>query len=147
MPVRKQITVKLTEKDADSLYKIAKQNHLSVAEQSRQFIKKGISVDAYQNDEEKILEHMKTALREVLDPQVERMVKISVKNAISSSVNLLYTSMMLYRICARDVRPKLEEFMEQARLMGIRFVQLSKGSIDDFLKSSMEQLNELWEGK
>ena len=147
MPVRKQITVKLNEKDADSLYKIAKQNHLSVAEQSRRFIQKGISVDAYQNDEEKILEHMKAALREVLDPQVERMVKISVKNAISSSVNLLYTSMMLYRICARDVRPKLEEFMEQARLMGIRFVQLSKGSIDDFLKSSMEQLNELWEGK
>lgn len=147
MPVRKQITVKLNEKDADSLYKIAKQNHLSVAEQSRRFIQKGISVDAYQNDEEKILEHIKAALREVLDPQVERMVKISVKNAISSSVNLLYTSMMLYRICARDVRPKLEEFMEQARLMGIRFVQLSKGSIDDFLKSSMEQLNELWEGK
>ena len=145
MEQRKMLTCRLTEQEAEKLAQVAKQNNLSVSEQVRRYVNKGITVDAYQTDEEKILANMKGALREVLDPQIDRIVKITVKNAIASSVNLLYTAMMLYRVCTKEVRPKLEVFMEDARRMGIRFVQLKEGSIDEYLKTSMARLNEVWE--
>jgi len=88
---------------------------------------------------------MQAALKSVLDPQIERMVKIAVKSSIASSVNLLYTSMLLYRLCEPKSRPKLEEFMDAARMEGIRFVQMGKGSIEGFLKSAMEKLVAMWD--
>ena len=145
MEERKQITVKLEMRDSQALLKLSQANNITLAEQARRYIKKGMSVDLYANDEAKIIENMKTALEQVLDPHIDRIVKITVKNAIASSINLLYTAMLLYRICAPASRPKLDIFMEDARKMGIRFVQLSKGSIDEFLKSSMATLNDMWE--
>jgi len=142
---RRQLCIKLPADEAEDLLKTARKNNITITEQIRRYIKKGMSVDAYQNDEEKILANTRAALKDVLDPQIERMVKIMVKSSIASSVNLLYTSMLLYRLCSREVRPKLEAFMENARHMGIKFVQLGKGSVDEFLKNSMEALNAMWE--
>ena len=145
IPGHKQLSVRLSDEDLERIHKFARKNNIAVAEQARRYIIKGMSVEAYQNDEEKILANTRAALKEVLDPQIERMVKIMVKSSIASSVNLLYTSMLLSRLCAREARPKLESFMENARHMGIKFVQLGKGSVDEFLKSSMEALNAMWE--
>lgn len=142
---RAQITLRIPKDMDDQIFQLAKRNHMTKTEQIRRLISKSLSQSSYQEDESKIIDNMQNALKAVLDPQIERMVKISVKNSIASSVNLLYTAMMLYRICAKEARPKLMVFMEEARQMGIRFVQLGKGSIDDFLKTSMERLNETWD--
>ena len=142
---RAQITLRIPKEMDDQIFQLAKRNHLTKTEQIRRLIKKSMSQQAYQEDEEKILAHMQAALKSVLDPQIERMVKIAVKNSIASSVNLLYTSMLLYRLCEPKSRPKLEEFMDAARMEGIRFVQMGKGSIEGFLKSAMEKLVAMWD--
>lgn len=142
---RRQFCIKVPIQEAEALEKMARKNNITITEQVRRYIKKGMTVDAYQEDEEQILANMRSSLKTVLDPQIDRMVKITVKNSISSSVNLLYTSMLLYRMCKPDARQRLEQFMEDARVMGIRFVQLGKGSVDDFLKRSMATLNAMWE--
>lgn len=141
-----QVTLRLPMEMDEQLFALAKRNHITKTEQIRRLLVHGLSQKNYQEDESNILANMQTALREVLDPQIDRFAKLGSKNAIASSVNLLLTSMLLSRLCAPDSRPKLEQFEREARKMGIRFVQYSKGSIENFLESSMEQLNAMWEG-
>lgn len=145
MESRKLIAFRVLESEAEKLENVARKNNITVSEQVRRYIEKGMTVDAYQNDETQILANMQTSLKTVLEPQIERMVKIMVKNSISASVDMLYTGIMMNRVCSPDLRPRLEDNMEEARRLAIRFVQLGKGSVDDFLTHSMEYLNTKWE--
>lgn len=142
---RKQLSVRLPDDDLERIHKLAKENNISTAEQARRYIIKGMSVDAYQNDEGKILVNMQESLKAVLEPEINRIVKISVKNSIASSINLLYTAFLVYRIASPESQAKLEPIMDEARRLGISFVQLGKGSIDDFVKTSIQKIEATWE--
>lgn len=146
MDKRKQLCIKLPVAEAEQLMKMAKKNNITITEQVRRYIAKGMTVEAYQNDEEKILADMQIALKSVLDPQIERMVKINVKNSITSSISALHIAALLYRLTTNDIsRKKLEVLFEQARRLGIEFVRQGQGSVDDFLKNAVAQINETWE--
>lgn len=146
MEKRRQMSIKLPEKEAEQLMKMAKKNNITITEQTRRYISKGLLVDAYQQDEARILDNTKTALKEILDPQVERLAKINAKNAITSSVNWLYTAFLVYQTAKPESRVKLEPVMDTARRLGISFVKLGKGSVDDFLRDSIKYINDMWEG-
>lgn len=112
----------------------------------RKLVNKGITLNAFQNDEEKILADMQAALKTVLDPQVERLVKVSVKNSIASSMNLLCTAAFMSRLATNEnSRKKLDALIAQARRLGIAFVQQGQGSIDEYLKESLRQIDETWD--
>lgn len=104
-----------------------------------------MTVDSYQNDEERILANMRASLKQVLDPQIERMVKINVKNSVSSSINLLYTAFLMHRMARGESKLKLDAVMNEVRRLGIGFVQQAKGSIDDFVRASIEKIEAMWE--
>lgn len=142
---RAPLSIRLTEDIKDRLQKVAAKKRISVSDLVRELIDQGLSADAYREDEAKVLANMQVALREELAPSIERLAKIGSKNAIASSVNLLLTSMLLERWCKPESKPRLERFMEEARKLGTRFVRDGKGSVESFLRSSMEQLAEVWE--
>lgn len=145
MEKRKQLCIKLPMMEAEQLMKIARKNNVTITEQVRRYISKGMTVDAYQNDEERILVNMRASLKQILDPQIERIVKISVKNSVSSSINLLYTAFYMQRVVSAGNIQKLEAVMDEARRLGIGFVQQAKGSIDDFVRASIEKIEATWE--
>jgi hypothetical protein len=136
-----QITFKVKPDTKKLLEKIAaKSCNGNTAALVRKYIEKGLKVDGYKDEEQIILTNMKTALSEILMPQIERLAAIEAKGAVSSTTALLTTLLFLQLIVEEKSRPQTELVIDKARRYAINFVRSDKGSIDKFLHEAVNAI-------
>jgi hypothetical protein len=141
---RRMISIRLLATDAQLLEKTAARNNVTVSEQLRRFIADGTSVDAYKNDEEKIIADIRRAVREEFAADIERLAKIGIKGSVTSAMSMLLLSLMLDRLTKQEQRGKIPVVHEQGRKLAIRYVQNKEGSLESFLRTATEKICEIW---
>jgi hypothetical protein len=127
----------------ETICKVAHANNLSLVEVLRSFVTDGMVKQGYKQDEDALRASMQAALKEVLQPQVERLAAIGAKAAQLSGAAyflLVYVARMYF---PEDSRDMIDDVAAQARQLGVEYLKLRQGmDIDDFIKGGVRKMAE-----
>jgi len=83
---------------------------------------------------------VKTAVSEIIKPQVERLAAISAKATQISSASYFLMFYMLRMVLPEDMRDELDETAALARKLGIEYLKLRDKDIDVFIRSGIDRI-------
>lgn len=109
----------------------------------RELIERGLKADGYKNDDDRLYGMIKSALKELLDPAVNRLAAISAKNAQMAGADYV---MLIYlaRLLLEDGgdMTQVDEMSEQARKSGIEILKAKDTYIDSVIKKAVAETKE-----
>lgn len=127
----------------DIISKVAKEKRLPMAEVLRSFVADGMVKQGYKENEDAMRASIQSALKEILQPQVERLATISAKSTQLSGAAYFLLTYVLRMYFPEGERDTVDEVAAQARQLGIEYLKLKQGSdIDDFIKGSVKKMTD-----
>ncbi|WP_244648326.1 hypothetical protein [Ruminiclostridium herbifermentans] len=87
-------SIRFKAKSIEEIEKLAAIRGLTVSDIVREFVEKGLAVDGYKNDIDFITEIIHRELKEVLEPQINRIVKLLMKIG-KASAGTMYSNLKL----------------------------------------------------
>lgn len=125
----------------ETITKIAAEQRLPKSEVVRGLVSKGLVVAGYKQDEDALRASIQSALKEILQPQVERLATISAKSTQLSGAAYFLLTYVLRMYFPEGERDTVDEVAAQARQLGIEYLKLKQGSdIDNFIKSGVKKM-------
>lgn len=137
-----QITVKISDECNKKLEMIAKQSGIYKSEIIRKFIEQGMSDTGYKQSEEQALKNMEIALRQILDPAINRIVAVSVKGGITSSAAYFLAATALSAFVHPDVRPDFNDAIITAKKLGVEYMRVKDSIVDEFLETGTNKIKQ-----
>lgn len=106
-------------------------------------MEKGLVAGGYRSGEADMRQQLKEAVREALQPQVERLASIGAKGTQISAA-AFFLAAYNGRAATPDYRkPEYEELVAQARKLGVEYLKLSRDrSLDDFLARFLNRMED-----
>lgn len=142
-----QLNVKVDDGTADQIKKLAAFNHLTVAEQLRQFIQHGLDINSYQQNIDFIAGIIRQELMAIYQPDDIRAIvsdelksnserlEQTVRKSGKTSAAGYFLLVKLFSSLSGQFTP--EEFMQVAELagqMGVEYMKQSNRDINDALR-------------
>lgn len=125
----------------DRLNSEAKKKNISFSELCRQYLDKGLSVDGYKNDMDMISDITEQALKNVLTPNIERIVKLIIK--LGKITGAGYYLQLANILNAKD-RTGIETTMDivhNTNRLAIEYMHQKDSNVDTFLLNNKELAN------
>lgn len=125
----------------DTILKIAQEQHKSQVQVLRELVEQGLVAAGYKQDEEHLQKLIQSAVKAVLQPQVERLASISAKAAQISGAAFfmsIYTGQLMLPPAEQRL---VEEAAGQARKLGIEYLKLKDRDVDEFMKGGVKKVN------
>jgi len=94
----------------------------------------------YKVEDDRLCIMVKTAVSEIIKPQVERLAAISAKATQISSASYFLMFYMLRMVLPEDMRDELDETAALARKLGIEYLKLRDKDIDVFIRSGIDRI-------
>ena len=136
-----QLTVKVTPEQQRELQKLAVKQHLSLAELLRQFINKGIAVEGHKDGVDFIRKHIREELSNIIDPKIERIIKLVVKGGIVSAASYFLNAEMLSEFIPHTRQRELENVLLESKKQGIVYFRLTDQEIEEFAQNENKIIN------
>lgn len=129
-----------SEMDA-TVRKIAAAEDRTVSAVYRDLVEKGLAAGGYRSGGQDLAELVRTAVREELRPQVERLAAISAKGTQIGAASFFLAAYNGRQAVPEYRREEYDELAAQARKLGVEFLKLSKDkSLDDFLARGLDRM-------
>ncbi len=136
------VSFRIDGETADLLKKAALNQNKTKSELVRLFVDKGLKSEGYKVDDDRLYGMVKTAVFEVLKPQVERLASISAKATQISSAAFFLEVCMMRMLLPADERDGVDELASKARKLGIEYLKLRDKDIDSFIRSGINRIKE-----
>jgi hypothetical protein len=107
----------------------------------REFVDKGLAVDGYKTDTDFITEIIHKELKEVLEPQVNRIVKMLMKIG-KVSAGTMYTNLSLIQFFNDEDQQAFYEMLNRSLRLGVDYMKKKDFEVDTYLGNVEDIVND-----
>lgn len=126
----------------ETLGRLAAQRHTSKSEVLRDLVDRGLVSIGAKTDDDYLYGLVQRAVKETMQPQIERLAAISAKAAHISSAAFFMGVYSATRGCAPAEQRQIEEVAGSARELGIQYLKLKDRDIDAFIQNGVKTITE-----
>lgn len=124
----------------ETLAQLAAQRHITKSEILRELVDKGLTATGAKVEDSELYEMIRQAVRETMQPQVERLAAISAKAAHISGAAFFMALYAASHGRSPAEQREIEEAAGTARMLGIQYLKLKDRDIDAFLQNGAKQI-------
>ena len=124
----------------ETLAQLAAQRHITKSEILRELVDKGLTATGAKVEDSELYEMIRQAVRETMQPQVERLAAISAKAAHISWAAFFMAVYAASHGRSPAEQREIEEAAGTARMLGIQYLKLKDRDIDAFLQNGAKQI-------
>ncbi len=117
--------------------KLAAVRSISVSDIVREFVEKGLAVDGYKSDIDFITEIIHKELKEVLEPQINRIVKMLMKIG-KVSAGTMYSNLSLIQLISDEDQEAFYEMINRSLRLGVEYMKKKDVEVDQYLSQADE---------
>ncbi len=137
----RKISVRILSDTYASLEALAASRQITPSELIREYIDKGLSVEATLADMDNIRAHIRAELESYLRPQVDRIIKCVVKGGIASSAGYFLTAKALADFVPPELQVEYEDALLESKKLGIAHMQVKDNRVEEFMMQSEKNLD------
>lgn len=137
----RKVSIRMMNDTYLALEELAASRRITPSELIRQYIDKGLSVDATLADMDNIRSHIRAELESYLKPQVDRIIKCVIKGGITSSAGYFLTAKALASFVPPHLQVEYESALMESKKLGIAHMQVKDKKVEDFMKKSEKKLD------
>ena len=124
----------------ETLAQLAAQRHITKSEILRELVDKGLTATGAKVEDSELYEMIRQAVRETMQPQVERLAAISAKAAHISGAAFFMAVYAASHGRSPAEQREIEDAAGTARMLGIQYLKLKDRDIDAFLQNGAKQI-------
>ncbi len=121
---------------------LAAQRHIPKSEVLRNLVDRGLVSIGAKTDDDYLYELVQRAVKETMQPQIERLAAISAKAAHISSAAFFMGVYSATRDRSPAEQRQIEEVASSARSLGIQYLKLKDRDIDAFIQNGVKTITE-----
>ena len=125
-------SVRFKAKSIEEMEKLAAIRGASVSDIVREFVEKGLAVDGYKNDIDFITEIIHRELKEVMEPQINRIVKLLMKIG-KASAGTMYSTIKLVQLVTDEDEQAYFEMVNKSLRLGVEYMKKKDVEVDQYL--------------
>ncbi len=130
-------SIRFKAKSIEDMKKLAAIRGISVSDIVREFVEKGLAVDGYISDIDFITEIIHKELKEVLEPQINRIVKMLMKIG-KVSAGTMYSNLSLIQMISDEDQEAFYEMVNRSLRLGVEYMKKKDVEIDQYLSQTDE---------
>ncbi len=111
---------------------------ISVSDIVREFVERSLAVDGYKSDIDFITEIIHKELKEVLEPQINRIVKILMKIG-KVSAGTMYANLSLIQLISDEDQEAFYEMINRSLRLGVEYMKKRYVEIYQYLNWILER--------
>lgn len=140
-----QLCVKVPEHTAEQIKKLAAANDIGVAEQLRQFIEKGLSIEGYSQNVDFIAGIIRQELmavyhiediKAVVEQQANRIAKMHMKSGKIDAAAFFLLIKVLMSVAHEGTEDQFDQMLNEAITLGVDYMQKKDFQINSFLQDT-----------
>ncbi|AEY65605.1 hypothetical protein [Clostridium sp. BNL1100] len=136
-PEEHKRSVRFKAKSIEDMEKLATVRGISVSDIVREFVEKGLAVDGYKSNIDFITEIIHKELKEVLEPQINRIVKMLMKIG-KVSAGTMYSNLSLIQMISDEDQEAFYEMINRSLRLGVEYMKKKDVEIDQYLSQADE---------
>ncbi len=136
------IPFRCSRKTSRMISQLAMQRSLPKSEVLRDLVDRGLVSIGAKADEDYLYGLVQRAVKEIMQPQVERLAAISAKATHISSAAFFMAVYSATRDCSPAEQRQVEEIAASARALGIQYLKLKDRDIDAFIQNGVKSIME-----
>ncbi len=136
-PEEHKRSVRFKAKSIEDMEKLAAVRGVFVSDIVREFVEKGLAVDGYKSDIDFITEIIHKELKEVLEPQINRIVKMLMKIG-KVSAGTMYSNLSLIQLISDEDQEAFYEMVNRSLRLGVDYMKKKDVEIDQYLSQTDE---------
>ncbi|WP_124099899.1 ribbon-helix-helix domain-containing protein [Ruminococcus sp. Marseille-P6503] len=142
MDKTQRYTVRVPADMAGRLEQKAAAEHITVSDLVRRYIDKGLNMEGYKTEIDFLTEIMQTVLSGILEPQVERIIKLIIKlGKITGGSYYLQLANLLNEDNKSDIGD-ISEIVNRCNRLAIKYMSQKDSDVERFLLNNTELLKE-----
>ena len=130
-------SIRFKAKSIEEMEKLAAIRGLTVSDIVREFVEKGLIVDGYKNDLDFITEIIHRELKEVMEPQINRIVKLLMKIG-KASAGTMYSNLKLVQVVTDEDEQSYFEMVNKSLRLGVEYMKKKDTEVDQYLGQAGE---------
>lgn len=130
-------SIRFKAKSIEDMKKLAAVRGVFVSDIVREFVEKGLAVDGYKSDIDFITEIIHKELKEVLEPQINRIVKMLMKIG-KVSAGTMYSNLSLIQLISDDDQEAFYEMVNRSLRLGVEYMKKKDVEVDQYLSQADE---------
>ncbi len=130
-------SIRFKAKSIEDMKKLAAIRGISVSDIVREFVEKGLAVDGYKSDIDFITEIIHKELKEVLELQVNRIVKMLMKIG-KVSAGTMYSNLSLIQMISDEDQEAFYEMINKSLRLGVEYMKKKDVEVDQYLSQADE---------
>lgn len=141
MPESSPIRIRIPIETKKQLEAKASQENLTISDLVRRYIDKGLSIEGYKSEIDYLSDIIGTVLSGIIEPQIERLVKLTVK---LGKINGAGYYLQLANL-AETNKAELEELLEtvsRCNKLAVRYMSQKDSDVERFLMNNRELVRE-----
>lgn len=140
-----QLCVKVDDKTAEQVRKLAASNNLTTAEQLRRFIEKGLDIEGHAQNIDFIAGIIRQELmaiyhiediKAVMEQQTKRLAKMLMKMGKMSSAEFYLMIKVLMNVAHDGTEDQFDQMLNEAITLGVDYMQKKDFQINSFLQDT-----------
>jgi len=116
----------------NEIKKVAALRNISVSDVVREYVKKGLAIDSYKEDTNLIREIVREELKDVLEPQVNRIAKMLMKIG-KVAAGTMYSNISLIQLINEYDDQVFYEMVNRSLRLGVDYMKKKDTEIDSYL--------------
>ncbi len=130
-------SIRFKAKSIEDMKKLAAVRGITVSDIVREFVEKGLAVDGYKSDIDFITEIIHKELKEVLEPQINRIVKMLMKIG-KVSAGTMYSNLSLIQLISDEDQEAFYEMINRSLRLGVEYMKKKDVEVDQYLSQADE---------
>lgn len=130
-------SIRFKAKSIEDMKKLAAVRGISVSDIVREFVEKGLAVDGYKSDIDFITQIIHKELKEVLEPQINRIVKMLMKIG-KVSAGTMYSNLSLIQLISDEDQEAFYEMINRSLRLGVDYMKKKDVEVDQYLSQADE---------
>lgn len=121
--------------------KLAAMRNVSVSDIVREYVKKGLTIDSYKEETELIAEIVRQELKDILEPQINRIVKMLMKIG-KVSAGTMYSNINLIQLISDQNEQTYFEMVSRVLKLGVDYMKKKDIEVDSYLSQIENVIND-----
>lgn len=122
-----RLPITLSSEEYEEIKRLASIKNISMSELCRQYIVQGLNGTITQDNIDFLVPVLRSQLKSLLDPAVERLAAISAKTCVQAGAAAYLSAEAILKFVPEDLQLEVEESYEAARKKAVRYL---KGSVN-----------------
>ena len=137
---RYHIDVRIDKQTWEQLNKAAISQGKTKSQVARSMLNKGLKMDGYKNDDDRLYQMILDAVHEVLDPQVKRFAAIMAKDTHVSATSFFMQVAFAKACFNEDDGDSIDEAVHTARRLAIEYLKLKDSDLERFFQTNVSKI-------